>query len=376
MPPWSVVALVVAVNVSFFFIGGGLFHILIHRGCPLAVARRRHQPNKRQTWAMMRRKVPLVLLNGILLNAIVGAGIAFSTGPWGAAYWHSPRHGFVAAALSTVALFFFYHFALFYFHRAMHRPRLFRAFHHLHHRFKAPMFLDALYEHPVELLYGALVLVTPLFLFPVNLYGYLLFFAIVGVHRWSTTRGSISICRSCRARAITTIITVAPTVTTASSCRCSTARTAPFSSTTDRPAGTAPARSDLWRAAKGESVQVEPLDESQPIPFRPGEGPFRAKGVAYRGHHVVERLAALQAQYFDFAAGTVELIGERHILLQRPQLPALLAGWTATVLETYVDVLLTRAGAKSVLTRPRPLLPDGQVRGVAAVKWQCDITWQ
>ena len=178
----SIAALVVAVNVTFFFVGGGLFHFLIHRGCRLAVARRRHQPKKQQTREMIRGKVPLVLLNGILLNFIVGAGIAISSGPWGAAYWHSPRHGFFHAALSTVALFFFYHFALFYFHRAMHRPRLFRAFHHLHHRFKAPMFLDALYEHPLELLYGALVLTAPLFLFPVSLYGYLVFFGIVGVH--------------------------------------------------------------------------------------------------------------------------------------------------------------------------------------------------
>jgi len=212
------------------------------------------------------------------------------------------------------------------------------------------------------------------------------------------------------------------------------------------------------------SRATQPLDESRPLPFRPGESPFRVKGVAYRGHleyvsehvpggvdemlrgfrdpalpgffaqkflpstyydiiplivagyvcarqsrksfsefvrirsryqaerdvggiyrvllklispmHVIERLSALQEQYFDFAAGSVELVGERHALLQRPQLPAMLAGWTATVLETYVDVLLTRAGAKSVLARPRSLLPDGQVRGVAAVKWQCDITWQ
>jgi hypothetical protein len=211
-------------------------------------------------------------------------------------------------------------------------------------------------------------------------------------------------------------------------------------------------------------VQAEPLDESQPLPFRPGEGPFRVKGVAYRGHleyvskhvpggveemmrgfrdpalaeffaqkflpssfydiiplivagyvcarqsrktfsefirirsryqaerdvggiyrlliklispmHVIERLSALQAQYLDFALGSVELVGERHILLQRPQLPAMLAGWTATVIETYVDVLLTRSGAKDVLARPRPLVPDGQVHGVAAVKWQCDIHWQ
>ena len=54
----------------------------------------------------------------------------------------------------------------------------------------------------------------------------------------------------------------------------------------------------------------------------------------------------------------------------------MLAGWTGTVLETYVDVLLTRAGAKSVLARSRPLVADGHVKGVAAVKWECDITWQ
>ena len=211
-------------------------------------------------------------------------------------------------------------------------------------------------------------------------------------------------------------------------------------------------------------MQPEPLDESRALPFRPGEGPFRIKGVAYRGHlayvsehvpggveemlrgfrdpalaaffeqkflpstfydivplvvagyvcarqsrktfsdfvrvrsryqaeqdvggiyrlliklvspmHVIERLSALQSQYLDFAEGGAELVGERHALLHRPRLPAMLAGWTATVLESYVDVLLTRAGAKSVLARSRPLVPDGHVKGVAAVKWECDITWQ
>jgi lathosterol oxidase len=182
MSSFFVVALVVTINVSFFFVGGGLFHLLIHRGSSSAVARRRHQPDKRQSRAMIRGKLPLVLVNGILLNGVVGAGIAFSSGRWGAAYWHSPRHGFMHAALSTVALFFWYHFGLFYFHRAMHRPRLFRAFHHLHHRFKAPMFLDALYEHPLEALYGSIILIAPLFLFPVSLYGYLVFFGVVGVH--------------------------------------------------------------------------------------------------------------------------------------------------------------------------------------------------
>lgn len=182
MSPITTVVIVLAVNVSFFFIGGGLFDALIHLGDAAAVSRRRHQPSKRQTRAMIRKKLPLVLVNAVLLNGIVGAGIALSSGPWGAAYWHSPRHGFVHAALSTVGLFFWYHGALFYFHRAMHRPSWFRAFHYLHHRFKAPMFLDALYEHPLEALYGSIVLITPLFVVPISLYGYLIFFAIVGVH--------------------------------------------------------------------------------------------------------------------------------------------------------------------------------------------------
>jgi hypothetical protein len=211
-------------------------------------------------------------------------------------------------------------------------------------------------------------------------------------------------------------------------------------------------------------VLVEPLDESRPLPFRPGESPFRVKGVAYRGHldyvaehvpggveemlrgfrdpalvefynqkflpstfydliplvvagyvcarqsrksfsefvrirsryqaerdvggiyrvliklispmHVIERLSALQSQYLSFAAGSVEILGDKHVLFVRPQLPAMLAGWTGTVLESYADVLLTRAGAKSVLARPLPLVPDGTVNGVPAVKWQCDVTWQ
>ncbi len=208
----------------------------------------------------------------------------------------------------------------------------------------------------------------------------------------------------------------------------------------------------------------EPLDESRPLPFRPGQSPFRIKGVAYRGHldyvaehlpggvaemlrgfkdpelvrffeqkflpssfydilplvvagyvcarqarkgfsefvrirsryqaerdiggiyrlliklvspmHVVERLAALQAQYVDFAAASVEVLEPKRVVLVRPRLPLMLAGWMGTVLETYVDVLLTRAGGKNVLARSRPLEPDGELHGVAAVKWLCDVSWQ
>ena len=58
-----------------------LFHALVHHGPSATVAGRRHQPHKRQTREMIRSKLPLVLFNAILLNVIVGAGIALSSGP-------------------------------------------------------------------------------------------------------------------------------------------------------------------------------------------------------------------------------------------------------------------------------------------------------
>jgi sterol desaturase/sphingolipid hydroxylase (fatty acid hydroxylase superfamily) len=149
----------------------------LHRGESTAVASRRHQPDRQQTAAMMRAKVPLVLCNGVLISAMVGAGMAFAAAH-GATAWRGTLH----LVLSVLGLGLFYHLALFYFHRAMHRPRLFRAFHHLHHRFKAPMFLDALYEHPLEAVYGGIVLSLPLYVAPVSLWGYLAFFSIVGLH--------------------------------------------------------------------------------------------------------------------------------------------------------------------------------------------------
>lgn len=210
---------------------------------------------------------------------------------------------------------------------------------------------------------------------------------------------------------------------------------------------------------------AEPLDESKPLPFRPGEGPFRIKGVAYRGHldyvaeqvpggveemlrgfrdpalatffgqkflpstfydiiplvvagyvcarqsrqsfsefvrvrsryqakqdlggiyrvllklvspmHAIERLPALQAQYLDFAAnGAIEVLAPKRVVMRCTGLPAMLAGWYTIVNETYIDVVLTAAGARNVLVRTAPHQPDGKIEGVDAVKWECEARWE
>lgn len=207
------------------------------------------------------------------------------------------------------------------------------------------------------------------------------------------------------------------------------------------------------------------LDGSKPLPFPPGESPFRIKGVAYRGHldyvvehvpggvpdmldgfrdpalraffeqrflpstfydilplvvagyvcarqcrttfnefvrtrsryqaqrdirgiykvllklvspmHVIQRLPALQAQYLDFAAdGQVNVLGDKKVELVRGALPGLLAPWLTMVNEAYVEVVLTAAGARTVLARTDAPTPDGSVHGVPTVKWRCEVTWE
>ncbi|MDB4969433.1 MAG: sterol desaturase family protein [Myxococcales bacterium] len=177
----TTIGLVVLVNVTFFFVAGGIFHRCLQRLARVNPLRWKHQPKRTQTREMIREKLPLVICNALLLNTMIGAGVAFGS-RFGRAYWSVSTYGVPYLVASTAALFLFYHCALFYFHRAMHGPRLFRTFHHLHHRYKAPMFLDALYEHPLEAFYGGIVVTAPLFLFPVNLYGFFFFFSVMGAH--------------------------------------------------------------------------------------------------------------------------------------------------------------------------------------------------
>lgn len=178
MNPAVVVALVSVVNLTFFFVTGGLFHWAFTR---LPADRWKHQPKKAQTRRMMLEKLPLVLVNGVILNLMMGSGVAFGARV-GRAYWSPLERGLPYLVFSTAMLFVTYHGGLYYFHRAMHSPGLFRRFHHVHHKYKAPMFLDALYEHPLEALYGGCVVVAPLFLFPVCMWGFLVFLSVMGLH--------------------------------------------------------------------------------------------------------------------------------------------------------------------------------------------------
>lgn len=174
--------LIMILNVTAFFVGGGLLHLLFYRRRAASAAAWKYQPEKTVSRAAAWRMVPLVLLNGMIVNGAIGAAVALIVGGYTKAFFSLEEHSAWYAALSTAAVFVWYHVMLYYWHRRMHRPDLFRRFHHLHHKHKAPIWLDALYEHPLEAAWGGVVILTPIFLFPIWAPGYFAFLAVMGAH--------------------------------------------------------------------------------------------------------------------------------------------------------------------------------------------------
>mmetsp|Transcript_8455 Transcript_8455/g.16448 ORF Transcript_8455/g.16448 Transcript_8455/m.16448 type:complete len:380 (+) Transcript_8455:150-1289(+) len=70
----------------------------------------------------------------------------------------------------------------YYFHRIFHLPFMYRNFHKLHHRYKAPSPFDDLYAHPVEVVLYYLILWGPAFWWPrvVPVRSFLLYMVIMG----------------------------------------------------------------------------------------------------------------------------------------------------------------------------------------------------
>lgn len=181
---WTIVWVILG-NSGGFFLFGGLLHYAYHRRGQAGASAWKHQPNRWQDHKAFAEKLPLVLVNSTIISTCIG--LALHLGKQGTApskmYWSLDGHSLLTLALGTAVLPFWYHFMLFYVHFAMHRFRwMYKTFHHLHHKYKSPIWLDALYEHPVEALWGGIVLSAPTYLWPIHGYAYLAFVGVVGLH--------------------------------------------------------------------------------------------------------------------------------------------------------------------------------------------------
>jgi hypothetical protein len=90
---------------------------------------------------------------------------------------------------------------------------------------------------------------------------------------------------------------------------------------------------------------------------------------------VVSRYAAVLAQYFDFVSATATLVSPGTIVIEQSKIPAMIFNWLGPVIETYIEVLIGRAGGASVKVATDPPAADGDVQGVAAVRMLSRATW-
>jgi sterol desaturase/sphingolipid hydroxylase (fatty acid hydroxylase superfamily) len=172
------VLLVLLVNGGGFLFGGALLHWAYYRRRRATMREWKHQPNRVQSARQLAEKLPLVLVNMLIINTFIGTGVHLVFAGHSRTTWDLTP----LSLLACVGPFVWYHVALYYVHRTMHRPWFFRRIHHLHHRYKTPVWLDALYEHPLEAVWGGIVLLTPVLVFPMWAPGYFVFVGIVGLH--------------------------------------------------------------------------------------------------------------------------------------------------------------------------------------------------
>ena len=178
----GIILIVLIANTLGFFVGGGILHWAYYVRRRDDAATWKHQPNRYQTTEMMLSKVPLVLLNSTIINGALGVCTYLILEEKCQAFWDPASVSVPYLVASSVGVFLWYHVMLYYWHRTMHRPWLFKRIHHVHHKYKHPVWLDALYEHPLEACWGAVVLISPLFVFPIWAPAYFVFMIVMGIH--------------------------------------------------------------------------------------------------------------------------------------------------------------------------------------------------
>lgn len=119
--------------------------------------------------AQIRREIGWSLLAAAIYGAPAGLVMwAWARHGWTAIYTDSAKYGWLWLPLS-VGLYLFIHDTWFYWtHRAMHRPRLFRLMHAIHHDSRPPTAWAAMSFHPLEALSSAILIPALALFIPIH----------------------------------------------------------------------------------------------------------------------------------------------------------------------------------------------------------------
>jgi lathosterol oxidase len=119
-----------------------------------------------------------VILGGINLTfgSIIGGTFVWHAlcGGWTALYFDARKLGLGWLILSALVTYFAVDAGLYYTHRLLHHPRLFRHIHRWHHRYVAPTVFTTTAMHPVEFFIFTFALLWPAFVIPMHVGVYVL----------------------------------------------------------------------------------------------------------------------------------------------------------------------------------------------------------
>lgn len=162
----------VAVGLGMYYVIGALFERRYYRRRRAEAARWKCQPERWPTDRMRRQDLALGTANlvaGSLLSGLLAYHVA--TGGKSGIYLDLRRHGLVFTLAGTLLYFLLTDAGLYFAHRLLHRPALFRRIHRWHHRNTVPTAFTAHAMHPAEFFLYQAIMLLPALVFPIYYLG-------------------------------------------------------------------------------------------------------------------------------------------------------------------------------------------------------------
>ncbi|RZF43462.1 hypothetical protein LSTR_LSTR001723 [Laodelphax striatellus] len=163
-----------SVGCAIYFFFGGFLHYYYY-------IQRKDQSND---WKCQpNRWLTSDLVKDALYNGLVGLLIGNTTstilvfyllnGGWSQMYFNVNDYTVIWFILQWPVTFFVQDYMVYLLHRVFHTPFLYKRYHKLHHRYKAPCPWTVTALHPVEVLSFQMVMISPIFIFPIHWVTYL-----------------------------------------------------------------------------------------------------------------------------------------------------------------------------------------------------------
>ena len=192
----------IAGGLGMYFGIAGAFELIYYRARRERAAEWKCQPRRFLSPKLARHQLFLGTANMLAASIASGFFSAYlARGGKSAVYFTLSEHGLLYALAGTVLYFVLTDAGLYWAHRTLHRPFLFRHIHRWHHRYTAPSAFTAMAVHPLEMATYQSVMLLPLFVLPVHVGG-LIFVLVyqnyvalvdhsgIDLHSWLPWQGS------------------------------------------------------------------------------------------------------------------------------------------------------------------------------------------